>query len=67
MFLFSSSANATPEFEGRGGEELANEISSTLAAAFDNPGALDLKKLCILNQQQCWILYVEILVRNVVQ
>lgn len=57
-----SSANATPEFEGRGGEELALELSDTLANAYESPLAFDLKPLCILPGQQCWKLYVDILV-----
>ena len=61
IFYFSS-ANATPEFEGRGGEELALELSDTLANAYESPLAFDLKPLCILPGQQCWKLYVDILV-----
>ena len=68
-FLFSnlinfekfSSANATPEFEGRGGEDLANEISRFLHRAY-SAGALNLEELCVVSGQQCWILYVDILV-----
>lgn len=60
-FIFSS-ANATPEFEGRGGEVLATEISTILSRAYDNPNALDLKSLSVIPGSQCWILYVDILV-----
>lgn len=63
-FFVDCSANATPEFEGRGGEELAMEISNTLQKAFQSPQAFDLTKLCILPRQQCWKLYVDILVTN---
>lgn len=62
VFYASSSANATPEFEGRGGEDLALELSDTLANAYESPLAFDLKPLCILPGQQCWKLYVDILV-----
>lgn len=62
-FFVDCSANATPEFEGRGGEELANEISNTLSKAFTSPNAFDLKSLCILSRKQCWKLYIDILVR----
>ena len=73
MFHFSSnyaclcfsSANAAPEFEGRGGEELAAQISSTLAQAFNNHKCLDLTTLCVIPRQQCWVLYVDILVRMI--
>lgn len=57
-----SSANATPEFEGRGGEELATEISGMLYRAYDCPACLDLQKLCVIPNQQCWVLYIDVLV-----
>lgn len=62
-FFIDCSANATPEFEGRGGEELALEISNTLQKAYQSSKAFQLKDLCILPRQQCWKLYVDILVR----
>lgn len=62
-FFVDCSANATPEFEGRGGEELATDVSRTLARAYGkSSGALNLKDLCLLPGQQCWILYVDILI-----
>ncbi|KAK6178478.1 hypothetical protein SNE40_013264 [Patella caerulea] len=60
-FFVDCSANATPEFEGRGGEELATEISTVLSRCYDNSGCLDLKSLCIIPKQQCWILYIDVL------
>ena len=60
--IICSSANATPAFEGRGGEELGTEISNSLATAYQSPLAFDLTALCILPGQQCWKLYVDILV-----
>lgn len=62
-FFVDCSANATPDFEGRGGEELALEISNTLTKVFISPNAFDLKKLCILARKHCWKLYIDILVR----
>ncbi|XP_064611102.1 exosome complex component RRP42-like isoform X1 [Liolophura sinensis] len=59
-FFVDCSANATPEFEGRGGEELATEISNTLARAYDTATSLDLNSLVIIPGQQCWVLYVDI-------
>lgn len=61
-FFIDCSANATPEFEGRGGEELAMEISNTLQKTYSSPNAFDLKNLCILLKEQCWKLYIDILV-----
>lgn len=61
-FFVDCSANATPEFEGRGGEELAMEISNTLQKAYQSGLAFDLKRLCILPRLRSWKLYVDILV-----
>jgi len=61
-FIVSSSANAAPEFEGRGGEELANDISCVLASAFEEGSGLDLESLCVAEGQHCWILYIDVLV-----
>lgn len=58
----TSSANATPEFEGRGGEELGTELTNTLYRAFNNKHSLDLKSLCISPGEHCWVLYVDVLV-----
>lgn len=60
-FLFSS-ANASPKFEGRGGEELSSELSRILDKVFSNKSAIDLKSLSIVSGQQCWVLYVDALV-----
>ncbi|XP_013149569.1 PREDICTED: exosome complex component RRP42 [Papilio polytes] len=61
-FFVDCSANATPEFEGRGGEQLANTISSTMQRAYYSPQAFNLKQLCIFEGKQCWKLYVDILI-----
>lgn len=61
-FYVSSSANATPEFEGRGGEELGTELSNTLYKVFNNKQSVDLKSLCISPGEHCWVLYVDVLV-----
>ncbi|KAL4234142.1 Exosome complex component RRP42 [Mactra antiquata] len=60
-FFVDCSANATPEFEGRGGEDLANEISNMLARAYDCPSCLDMRKLCVVEGKKCWIVYVDVL------
>lgn len=57
-----SSANATPEFEGRGGEGLGIELSNTLYKVFSNKHSVDLKSLCISPGENCWVLYVDVLV-----
>ncbi|NXX90886.1 EXOS7 protein, partial [Centropus bengalensis] len=60
-FFVDCSANATPEFEGRGGEELGSEIASTLNNVFSSEGTVDLKSLCINPREHCWVLYVDVL------
>ncbi|XP_011496199.1 PREDICTED: exosome complex exonuclease RRP42 isoform X2 [Ceratosolen solmsi marchali] len=61
-FFVDCSANATPSFEGRGGENLANEISNVLALAYQSPDAMDLTQLSILPHKKCWKLFVDILI-----
>lgn len=61
-FFVDCSANATPAFEGRGGEELATEISSTLARAYQTAGAFSLSDICIIPGKCCWKLYIDILI-----
>ncbi|CAH1119874.1 unnamed protein product [Phaedon cochleariae] len=60
-FFVDCSANATPDFEGRGGEDLAVEIANTLSSAYRSKHAFDLTKLCILKGKKCWKVYVDIL------
>lgn len=60
--FINSSANATPEFEGRGGEELGTKLSNTLYKVFNNKHSIDLKGLCISAGEHCWVLYVDVLV-----
>ncbi|KAK9712571.1 3prime exoribonuclease family, domain 2 [Popillia japonica] len=61
-FFIDCSANATPDFEGRGGENLATEISNTLTAAYSSNSVFDYTKLCILKGRKCWKIYVDILI-----
>jgi len=61
-FFVDCSANASPEFEGRGGEALANELSQSLLLAYKNPNGFDLTQLGIISGQSCWLLNVDILI-----
>uniref|UniRef100_A0A023GHR1 Ribosomal RNA-processing protein 42 n=1 Tax=Amblyomma triste TaxID=251400 RepID=A0A023GHR1_AMBTT len=61
-FFVDCTANADPEFEGRGGEEVATKIKSALAQAFGSPKCLDLKSLAVIPGQQVWVLYVDVLI-----
>lgn len=62
LTFFGSSANAAPAFEGRGGEDLAIEISYLLSKAYNHRNTLNLSKLCVAVGQHCWILYIDIMV-----
>ncbi|XP_050584936.1 exosome complex component RRP42 isoform X1 [Bombus affinis] len=61
-FFVDCSATATPAFEGKGGDDLATEISNILTAAYQTPNAFDLRTLCILPHKKCWKIYVDILI-----
>lgn len=61
-FVLYSSALATPEFEGRGGEELGQHLAHQLTKAYSHTSTLDLESLCVIPGQQCWVLYVDVLV-----
>lgn len=57
-----SSALASPKFEGREGEGLGQYLAYRLSKLYENSDCIDLKSLCIIPGQQCWILYVDALV-----
>ncbi|XP_004835117.1 exosome complex component RRP42 [Heterocephalus glaber] len=60
-FFVDCSASATPEFEGRGGDDLGTEIASTLYRIFSSRSSVDLQSLCISPREHCWVLYVDVL------
>ena len=60
-FFSFSSANASPVFEGRGGDVLASELSNCLVQMI-NGTSLDLKSLCIIPGKHVWVLYVDAIV-----
>lgn len=56
-----SSANATPEFQGRGGDSIASQIVNILTNLFSTEN-FDLSQLCIVEGKKCWHLYIDIVV-----
>jgi len=58
-----SSALASPEFEGRTGEELGSHLGQLLQSAYCRGQCLDLRELCIAPGKICWDIYVDALVR----
>ncbi|XP_017882952.1 exosome complex component RRP42 isoform X1 [Ceratina calcarata] len=61
-FFVDCSATATPAFEGKGGDDLATEISNTLTVAYQTHDAIDLRTLCILPHKKCWKIFVDVLI-----
>lgn len=61
-FFVDCSAVATPEFEGKGGEDLATEIANTLSRSYQSSSTIDLKILCILPHKKCWKMYIDVLI-----
>jgi len=59
-FAADFSANASPAFEGHGGESIVNELVAVLNHAVLT--AIDRKKLCVVPGRSVWTLYVDILV-----
>jgi len=60
-FFVDCSANASPVFEGRGGNNLAMELSGALQRTFCQ-GTLDLSSLCVIPGKTCWVLYIDALI-----
>jgi len=54
--------SASPEFEGKAGEELNHELARMMAQLMK--GGLDLKSLCLLPGKICWVLYVDVMVMD---
>lgn len=54
------SANASPRFEGRGGQDLAEELVFILSNAIIP--SIDRKALCISVGHKVWIVYIDVLV-----
>lgn len=61
-FCCFSSPHANLEFEGRGGDDFASDVSQILMQVCNNDKLIDLKKLCIIAGEQVWVLYVDIMV-----
>jgi len=60
-FFVDCSANATPLFAGKGGEDMAELVSSALTDAYDNTLALDLRKL-VVSATKAWTIFVDVVV-----
>ena len=45
---------------GKGGDDIAQDISSALTLAYANANVVDLKKLSIVRGKFCWTLYIDV-------
>ncbi|XP_071551479.1 exosome complex exonuclease RRP42-like [Panulirus ornatus] len=59
-FFVNCSANAAPEFEGRGGADLATSLSAMLERVYSSPHTLNTSKLCVVPGKHVKVLYVDI-------
>lgn len=59
-FFADFSANASPAFEGYGGEETVNELVAILNNAITP--TLNLKSLCVIPGKSVWTIYIDILI-----
>ena len=59
--LLHSSALASPDFQGREGENLGQHLAHRLAQVYQNR-CIDFSKLSIVAGTHCWVLYVDALV-----
>lgn len=59
-FAADCSANASPIFEGRGGEEMANDLVAILTHSF--VPTIDLKSLCLSAGKSVWLISIDILI-----
>ncbi|GIY81226.1 exosome complex component RRP42 [Caerostris darwini] len=57
-----STPHACLEFEGKGGDDFAADVSQLLTQVCNNDKLIDLKSLCVIPGQQVWVLYVDIMV-----
>jgi len=65
-FSVDCSPNATPMFEGRrGGEDIEAEIASLFSRFYKAEEFMDRKKLTVVPNAWCWVLYVDILILEV--
>lgn len=64
-FSVDCSANATPDFEGKGGDLLATELADTLAKAYKDKNVFDYSILQGPGDQFSWTLTVDILILEV--
>ena len=61
-FFVDCSALASPEFEGRVGDDLGGHLTQLMQSVYCSGQCLDLKSLCIVPAKACWTIYIDALV-----
>jgi exosome complex RNA-binding protein Rrp42 (RNase PH superfamily) len=61
-FFIDISANASPKFAGRGGNEIAEEMAKALYTAYDHENAVPEMRKLILSPTHFWTIYVDALI-----
>jgi len=62
-FFVDFSAIASPEFAGRGGNDLGEDLANVFYSAYDNDEVLpELNKNCIISPSHMWSIYVYVVV-----
>jgi len=62
-FFVDFSAIASPEFAGRGGNDLGEDLANVFYSAYDNDEVLlELNKKCIISPSHMWSIYVDVVV-----
>ncbi|KAB7501717.1 Exosome complex exonuclease RRP42 [Armadillidium nasatum] len=59
-FFVNCSANAAPEFEGRGGDDLSTCVSAMLDKLYSSPKSFDKSKLCIVPGKHVKAFYIDV-------
>lgn len=62
IFSVDCTASASPEFEGRGAEEVNVLLECVLSQMLLGNGAIDLQQLCIQKGSRCWVLSIDVCV-----
>lgn len=60
----NSSPSASQQFEGRGADDINNQLTLSMDRLFNGPqSGIDVSSLCIIPGQQCWVIYIDAMVR----
>ncbi|ORY95595.1 ribosomal protein S5 domain 2-type protein [Syncephalastrum racemosum] len=59
------SPSASQQFEGRGADDINNQLTLSMDRLFNGPqSGIDVSSLCIIPGQQCWVIYIDAMVMD---